>query len=263
MKISKTLQSQADTPGGTAGSRVYACLRADVISGELAPGQRLTLELLKERYQVGATPIREALYRLCASLLVENEDHQGFRVTDISLAHLEQVVTAREHFESLILRESIARGDLDWEGRVLAAHHQMTRFAPHLSDGSPCRGWVTAHRQFHYEVLSGSRHFFLEHFQDLIWDHFTRYRNVLRAGNVDEHLLEDDHAQVLKTVLARDAELAVLVLRRHIQHGAAELRKAMVQRVKPEGAATPYFRNYNDLTKTVVTPDPAGVADPN
>lgn len=255
MKIDKTLQNQIDTQGGTAGSRVYARLRADVISGALAPGLRLTLELLKDRYQVGTTPLREALYRLCASLLVESEDHQGFRVTDISLANLEQVVTAREHFESLILRESIARGDLDWEGRVLAAHHQMTRFSPHLSDGSACTGWVTAHRRFHYEVLSGSRHFFLEHFQAVIWDHSTRYRNVLRARNVDEHLLAEDHAQLLKSVLARDTDVAVLVLRRHIQHGAAELRKAMLKRAESEGAPAAKFRNPGDVAKPDVTLD--------
>ena len=71
----------------TRGSLVYDRLRTDVISGELAPGQRLALDMLKERYQVGVTPLREALYRLSASLLVEAEDQRGFRVADISLQH--------------------------------------------------------------------------------------------------------------------------------------------------------------------------------
>lgn len=211
----------------TAGSRVYDQLRHDVISGVLAPGQRLTLESLKSQYQVGMTPLREALYRLSASLLVIAEDHQGFRVADISLENLQQVLTAREHFECLILKESIARGDLAWEGRVISAHHALTKFPPYLSDGSVSSDYLQAHRRFHYEILSGSQHFFLEHFQSVIWDHYARYRNLLSVERIDMATLAADHAQILDRVLARDFEMAALVLRRHINNGAQELCRAM------------------------------------
>lgn len=211
----------------TAGSRVYQRLRHDVISGELQPGQRLTLETLKNQYQVGMTPLREALYRLSASLLVITEDHQGFRVADISLEHLQQVLTAREHFECLILKESIARGDLAWEGRVISAHHALTRFPPYHPDGSVSTDYLVAHRRFHYEILSGSQHFFLEHFQTVIWDHYARYRNLLSVERIDMATLASEHAQILDRVLAKDFEMAALVLGRHISHGAQELCRAM------------------------------------
>lgn len=222
----------------TQASLAYERLRSDVISGALAPGQRLTLDMLKERYQVGVTPLREALYRLSASLLVETEDQRGFRVADVSLQHFQQVIAARESFETLILIESIKTGDLEWEGRVLAAHNQLKKLP--MYDGpenTPSPLWVKAHRQFHYQVLSGSRHFFLEHFQSILWDHATRYRNILKPDQLSAEVLKRDHDQLLEAVIGRDSEFACMVLRRHIKNGAAAVLRALSSPVTLAGAA--------------------------
>ncbi len=212
----------------TQASVAYDRLRADVISGALAPGQRLTLDMLKERYQVGVTPLREALYRLSASLLVETEDQRGFRVADVSLQHFRQVVAARESFEILILVESIKTGDLDWEGRVLGAHNQLKKLPMYAGpEGALSLDWARAHRQFHYQVLSGSKHFFLEHFQSILWDHATRYRNILKPDPLSADVLKRDHDQLLEAVIGRDVEFACMVLRRHIKNGAAAVLRAL------------------------------------
>lgn len=221
----------------TQASMAYERLRADVISGELAPGQRLTLDMLKERYQVGVTPLREALYRLSASLLVETEDQRGFRVADVSLQHFRQVIAARESFETLILIESIKTGDLDWEGRVLGVHNQLKKLPMYEGpDNALSPLWTRAHRQFHYQVLSGSRHFFLEHFQSILWDHATRYRNILKPDPLSAEVLKRDHDQLLEAVIGRDSEFACMILRRHIKNGAAAVLRALGT---PATAASP------------------------
>lgn len=212
----------------TRGSQVYDRLRADVISGELAPSQRLTLDMLKERYKVGVTPLREALYRLSASLLVEAEDQRGFRVADISLQHFRQVVAARENFETLILVESIRAGDLEWEGRVLGAHNQLKKLPMYIGPNNDLSSdWMKAHRQFHYQVLSGSRHFFLEHFQSILWDHAIRYRNILKPDPLSAEVLKRDHEQLMEATIGRDVEFAGMILRRHIKNGAAAVMRAL------------------------------------
>jgi GntR family carbon starvation induced transcriptional regulator len=222
----------------TQGTLAYDRLRADVISGVLAPGQRLTLDMLKERYEVGVTPLREALYRLSSSLLVETEDQRGFRVADVSLQHFRQVVAARESFETLILIESIKTGDLDWEGRVLAAHNQLKKLPMYEgSEGALSPLWTKAHRNFHYQVLSGSQHFFLEHFQSILWDHATRYRNILKPDPLSAEVLKRDHDQLLEAVVGRDTEFACMILRRHIKNGAAAVLRALGESVAPSGAS--------------------------
>jgi GntR family transcriptional regulator, carbon starvation induced regulator len=224
----------------TLSSRVYERLRADVISGALAPGQRLTLDYLKGQYKVGITPLREALYRLSTSMLVESEDQKGFRVPDISLRQFEQIIAARAHIETLILKDSIKNGDLDWEGRVLDAHNQLQKRAMYIgADQRLSLDWQAAHRKFHYELLSGQWPFFLHHFQELLWDHFIRYRNVLFPRPLSAEILARDHEQLCQLVLDRDVEMAILVLRRHIENGAAAVFQALKERSGTETRSSP------------------------
>ena len=58
----------------TLATSVYDRLRDDVLAGHLRPGEKLRTDLLRDRYQIGNSPIREALNRLSADGLVERED---------------------------------------------------------------------------------------------------------------------------------------------------------------------------------------------
>jgi GntR family transcriptional regulator, carbon starvation induced regulator len=218
----RTKSDETDAPA-TQASTVYERLRDDVIAGALAPNLRLPLDMLRDRYGVGVTPIREALYRLSSSLLVEAEEQRGFRVAGISLQKYRQIISAREAFETLILAESIRSGDGDWEGRIISAHRAMSRH-PVFEQGSTTAltsEWREAHLRFHREILSGSDHVFLEHFQRLFWDHADRYRNIVKPSPLSPEVLKRDHDHLLDAVLDRDADLACIVLRRHIKNGAA------------------------------------------
>lgn len=209
----------------TLASRVYAQLREDVISGTLPPGSKLALDRLRAHYGIGMTPLREALYRLSATLLVEAHDQRGFRVAALNLAHFEQVLSARERLETLMLEDSIRAGDAAWLQRVAAAHARLEALPMYSTpDGAVLNlVWRRAHQDYHYQTLSGSRHFLQDMFHQLLWDHWSRYRNLLRPPPLQEAVLRQDHARLTEAILARDAEMAVLILRRHIRHGAAAI----------------------------------------
>jgi len=140
--------------GKTLGSRVYDQLRDDIVAGNLAPGQRLTLGSLKERYVVGVTPLREALYRLTSSMLVMVEDQRGFRVAPISVEHLKDITSSREHIETLVLRDAFQRGGDLWKKRVYIAFEQLLHTPMHSPpNGLITREWEVEHRSFHQAVL--------------------------------------------------------------------------------------------------------------
>jgi DNA-binding GntR family transcriptional regulator len=78
---------QATPPAATGKSltaQAFERLRADILSGQLQPGGRLRIQALSERYQIGATAIREALSRLVTDGLLEVEDQRGFKVGQVS-----------------------------------------------------------------------------------------------------------------------------------------------------------------------------------
>ena len=67
-------------------SRAYARLRSDIMSGQLQPGRKLKIDELRKLYDVGTSPIREALSLLTSDKFVERIDQRGFRVATVSLS---------------------------------------------------------------------------------------------------------------------------------------------------------------------------------
>lgn len=210
-------RTYASTSSSTLASQVYERLRDDIVLGKLAPGQKLTLDLLKERYGLGMSPLREALHRLSASRLVTLEDRRGFRVAPISPGHLAEVIELREAIEAMLLQNSFKNASVRWESRVVAAYHSLQRAADYKFNPGPyTTSWEDAHREFHLALLSGARLPMLDEFHLTLWDHASRYRNLAYAGKPMSAEVFDGHQRLMEAALARDSDLACALLRRHI-----------------------------------------------
>lgn len=66
------------SPGATM-ARVYDTLKARIMAGEFAPGERLDPYQLAPGLASSPTPVREALHRLAGERLVESWQQEGFR----------------------------------------------------------------------------------------------------------------------------------------------------------------------------------------
>ena len=132
---SPPLKLSANGPGtATRATNLYDQLRADLLGGELEPGAKLAIEALAERYQVSATPLREALNRLVSDGLVDRREQRGFVVAGISLQDLAEITQTRCWLEERALRESIAARTTAWEEALVLAHHRLARTPRSLSD---------------------------------------------------------------------------------------------------------------------------------
>jgi DNA-binding GntR family transcriptional regulator len=115
--------------------RTYRRLRGDIVFGRLAPAQRLPLDRLRAQYETSVGTLREVLSRLASDGLVTAEGARGFAVAPVSADHLRQVASMRVLLECHALRESFAAGDVDWEGRVVAAHHKLAAMEKRMAAG--------------------------------------------------------------------------------------------------------------------------------
>ena len=109
----------------TQATLVYDQIRQDILTGLLKPGEPLRVERLRERYDTGGSPVREALNRLSANGLVGNLDNRGFSVPEVSIEELRELYKTRFWIEEIALRESIAHGDEAWEESVVLAMHRL------------------------------------------------------------------------------------------------------------------------------------------
>ena len=212
------------SPSVTLGAQVYDRLRDDIVLGLLQPDCRLTLDLLKRRYGVGMTPLREALYRLSASKLVMLEDRRGFRVAPVSPIHLTEVIELREAVETMLLRNAFKYADVQWEAEIVASFHLLQRTAGYkLNPGPYTNDWEAAHRGFHFAILSAAQLPMLKEFHLSVWDHVSRYRNLAYAGKTISPVVFEGHRQLMEAALARDEELASVLLRRHITFATSHI----------------------------------------
>ena len=112
----------------TAGEAAYRRIREDIVFGRLAPGEKLRLERMKVGYEASVSTLREILCRLSSEGLVLAEGQRGFEVPPVSHLDLRDVAALRDLLEGHALEQSFASGDLEWEGRVVSAHHKLAEW---------------------------------------------------------------------------------------------------------------------------------------
>lgn len=229
LNVTVKAASAGATPaaGETLASHAYQRLRQDIISGAHAPGAKLRILELCDRYAIGPSPIREALNRLSRDGLVAQSDHRGFSVTALSRAHLEELTKTRCWLTELGLRESIAHGDSAWEEGIVLAQHRLSRVPRHVSgeDGSTYNtAWEEAHRAFHRSLIAACGSVWLIGFCEQLFDAADCYRHLARATSRKRKAPRDEHPAMVEAILARDAESAVALLRAHYMRTADLVR---------------------------------------
>src|SRR5499433_2889043 len=88
----------------TTADAVYEVLRACIIEGEFAPGQRLLSDAIASDLKVSRTPVREALRKLEAEGLIEASGRAGLTVREISEEDLSEFFFVREALEGMAAR---------------------------------------------------------------------------------------------------------------------------------------------------------------
>jgi GntR family carbon starvation induced transcriptional regulator len=214
----------------TLASDITEELRRDIISGSLAPGGKIRLRQVAERFGVGMSPVREALNRLSRDRLVDQSDLRGFRVAPISEGELDELMRARCWLNETGLRQSIARGDAAWEEAVVVAFHRLSRVPDRLTPTNTVLNpaWDAAHRVFHRSLLAACGSHWIVDFCDRLFDVADIYRHVSRAAR-DAHAREpsDEHRAIMEATIARDADKAVDLLNRHFLRTAALYKDAV------------------------------------
>ena len=196
----------------------YEALRADLLACRTAPGSRLKIQDLCQQHAVSLGAIREALSRLTSEGLVVAEPQRGFRVAPISRADLEDLTMVRIEVEGLCLARAIAVGTVDWEARLVAAFHRLSR-TPERVASDPARSaddWAEAHAGFHSALVDGADSPWLLRLHSQLYAQSERYRRLsIPLGSMDRDV-DGEHRQIMEAALARDTKRALGLMRRHI-----------------------------------------------
>ena len=204
----------------TLTSSCFQQIQSMILNGDLAPGEKLKGEYLKQQLQVGLSPIREALAKLTTTGLVEGQDKIGYKVSAISEVKVYEVFKTYAKIECLLLKEAIADGDEAWEARIMAALYRLAKIEqPGVKVSYQL--WSERNEEFHNSLISGCNLNPLLQIRNScvqMKDWYTR----LAYKSFAERLITAGHSEHLKIAelaIARDSEQATTQLYSHLKSG--------------------------------------------
>lgn len=213
--------------GQTVGATTYQRIKHDIVFGVLAPGSKVKLEDLKQRYAASLPTLRESLNRLASEGFVDAPEQRGFFVKPVSSEDLAEIAELRILLECHALSLSIANGDTEWEGRVVAAHHKLHLMEQRLLAGDEAgkETWKRYDWEFHQALISNCRSANLLALHETLFEKYLRYQMLVLTNRGE--LAAEEHRAMLDRALARDAAGASEILKTHINGGLEHTVNAM------------------------------------
>jgi len=212
-------------------AQILDSLTNDIIQGKYSPRQKLHIKTLKDRYNVGTSPLREALSQLIAKDLVVSENQRGFYVSDISIDDLTDIYQARAKIESLCIEMAFQKGDDHWEANALAASHRLNKYSE--SEHIDMEEWQNRHSAFHKSLVAGCMSPRLLQIRHSLYEKSTRYRNLWLKENISNTenlgINQKEHTELLDLALNRDTESAARLIEKHILTPVEIIKKSLSQ----------------------------------
>jgi DNA-binding GntR family transcriptional regulator len=201
-------------PRASLREHVHQALSAAIVSGELEPGTLITVPTLAVRFDVSATPVREAVLELEKRGFVETVRNKGFRVTAVSDEELGHIVQVRQLLEAPAMERLAGRLPADARPALEALADRIEQGA---RDGD-LRAYLEADQEFH---LSLTRMVGNPVLTAAIADLRSRTRLVGLASMKESAMLDAsaaEHHELLRALVAGDGAAAHELMVRHIRH---------------------------------------------
>jgi GntR family transcriptional regulator, carbon starvation induced regulator len=239
--IKAPLQPDAEAAGApkTIAESVYRRFRQDILWGKFEPGAPLRSEQLKKTYDVGISPLREALSRLASEQLVTLTAQRGFRVATLTIEDVLDTMETRIVIESEALSRSIGQGDVAWETGIVSSFHTLSRLELPQGPGDEAETWAKHHRAFHMALLAGCRSRWLYHLAGSLFDQAERHRFLLAVKEPDGDMARDtntEHRRIMEAAIAGKAKVALAALDYHYRTTAESVVEILSSRA---GSAAP------------------------
>jgi DNA-binding GntR family transcriptional regulator len=205
-----------------ATDRAYAFAKARILDGRFPGGTLITEGNIAAGVGLSRTPVREAFARLASEGLLRVYPKRGALVVPVSAAEVESVMEARLVIEQFAIDKVIGSGT-NLGSAPAEAIARQERYAA----ADDLRGFVEADHRFHRAFVSAAGNPILLQLHDSMRDRQHRMGRAALARD-DERTLKalEEHRALLEAVEAGDAEVALIIVRTHIDATLTLLRDA-------------------------------------
>lgn len=209
---------------------IYAQLRRMIMDFELLPGTRVTESELSALFKVSRTPIREALHRLEVEGLLQIRPKQGCFIRQVDIAEISNYYDVRVGLEVLAI-ELACEHMSDAELKTLAEFWNPARRPKSAAQVDAIKD---AEETFHVALAEASGNPVLADYLRDVNDHI---RVIRRLAFIDAQTLADtfeDHYEICRLLLKRDAKSAREAMVRHIRKSQETARSVTLSQIQQQ-----------------------------
>ena len=198
-------------------------LKQAIVSGKLAPGEKLAEEKLTASLKVSRVPLREALRRLESEGYVTFLPNEQVVVSKPTLEEIEDYYSITGVLEGLATRLAVERARPEEVAR-LRDLHQLLKEAYKRKDAER---YFEANNRFHRFIAELARNERLYHLIDQM------RQEIRKARIVSLHLPQRldysmrEHDQIMDAFLKKNPELAEAMVIKHLQNHMAALKRVL------------------------------------
>ncbi|HEX5483731.1 MAG TPA: GntR family transcriptional regulator [Terriglobia bacterium] len=224
IELSEALERRTSIP-----DQVAHTLRKLILSGRLAPGQRVIETKIAKQLGIGQPTVREGLKTLAGEGLVIHQPNRGYCVTSLTNEQVDQIFRLRVEWETLAVELALENRDI-WTPREL---EKVLKSLTNAAQDGNVEEYYRHDLQFHLELWQLSGNPYLVRSLSQITVPFFAYCMVRRLTHLDMDLQANarEHEQILQALLTEDKEHA-----RQVTRTAMESFHALTQQLTKKSA---------------------------
>ncbi|MBA4392721.1 MAG: GntR family transcriptional regulator, partial [Desulfobacca sp.] len=197
----------------TIRKKVYAYVREQIMSGRIAPNQRLIETKIAQEIGTSRTPVREALHNLEIEGLIRSIPRIGYQVKEISKQEVEEICEIRSVIEGLAARWAMEKASAK---AVKELKNNISLTVTLVSKGE-IRAFIDLDAQFHEIIARCSGSTRLLELSYALRGHMLRYRvqSIFSEETVRQAL--EGHQRILKAIEKEDSAEVTRAIQVHLK----------------------------------------------
>jgi len=219
-------QARANPRELTRAETAYRRIKAAIFDFVLLPGEGFTETDISLRLGMSRTPVREALFRLELEGYVQVAFRSGWSVAPFDFRKLEELYDLRIVLECTAVDRLCAAEPMPDLGLLKATW--LIAEKDRLSEVADVAALDEA---FHSTIVSAAGNHEMARVHADVTDGIRIVRRLDFTQPPRIAATYDEHAKILRAILARRADPAKLMLRSHIEASKAEVRKITIHKL--------------------------------
>lgn len=209
----------------SAAHQAYSLLKTDIINCTLRPGTLIMQPQLAETYQLGVTPVREALQRLVREGFVRSIPHYGYMVNPVSLADVREIFELRSIIESDAARLAAQRAPDELLQRIASS----ADFSYVFRDPQTYTDFLRHNTEFHHAVALASGNARLSNTIALLLEELMRVFHLGLDLRDSAEEMREEHVALAQLLLSRDADGAERTVLTQIGRSQQRITEALTR----------------------------------